>query len=67
MSKPEARELARQSGFGNADKPDSQDICFVPDGDYAKIIELHTGKPSTPGDYVDESGKVLGRHKGIVH
>ena len=66
-SKAETRTIAAQGGLGNADKPDSQDICFVPDGDYAKIIELHTGKPSTPGDYVDGDGKVLGRHKGIVH
>ena len=48
LRKTEARELARQSDFINADKPDSQDICFVPDGDYAKIIELRTGKRPSP-------------------
>ncbi len=66
MSKPEARELARQSGFGNADKPDSQDICFVPDGNYAAAIERYTGQAPEPGDFVSADGRVLGRHRGLV-
>lgn len=50
-----------------ADKPDSQDICFVPDGNYAAVIEkLHPGS-AQPGDIVDQSGKVLGTHEGIIH
>ena len=65
--KTETRRIAAEGGLSNADKPDSQDICFVPDGNYAKIIELRTGKAPTPGNYVDREGHVLGRHKGIVH
>lgn len=67
LKKTETRKLAEEKGFVNADKPDSQDICFVPDGDYAKIIELHTGKPSVQGDFVDKTGKILGKHRGIIH
>lgn len=67
MCKDETRKIAEESGFLNARKPDSQDICFVPDGDYARVIELHTGKKSVPGNFVDTSGKVLGQHKGIIH
>ena len=66
LRKTEARELARQSDFINADKPDSQDICFVPDGDYAKIIELRTGKKAEPGNFIDKDGHILGRHSGII-
>ena len=66
LRKTEARDLAREANFINADKPDSQDICFVPDGDYAKIIELRTGKKSEPGNFVDKSGSILGRHNGII-
>ncbi len=67
MTKQETRRIAEENGFINAAKPDSQDICFVPDGDYAKIVELHSGKKSEPGNFVDTSGNVLGRHKGIIH
>ena len=67
MCKEETRKIAEESGFINAKKPDSQDICFVPDGDYAKVIELHTGKKAVPGNFVDKNGKILGRHKGIIH
>ena len=59
--------MADSLGFFNARKPDSQDICFVPDGDYAAFIRRHSGKADTPGDFVDESGRILGRHKGIAH
>ncbi len=67
LTKAEARVLAEDNGFINANKPDSQDICFVPDGDYASVIEKHTGKKYLPGNYVSTSGEVLGEHKGIIH
>ena len=67
MRKTEVRAIAEESGFVNADKPDSQDICFVPNGDYASVIELQTGKRSPQGNFVDMHGNVLGRHKGVIH
>lgn len=66
MTKEAVRELAEKLDLINAKKHDSQDICFVPDGDYAKFIEQYTGKSYPNGDFVDESGKVLGEHKGII-
>ncbi len=66
LSKAEVREIAEQNGFINADKPDSQDICFIPDGDYATFIEKRTGKTYEPGDFVDKEGNVLGRHNGLI-
>lgn len=66
MKKSEIRAIALQQGFVNAAKHDSQDICFVPDGDYAAFIEKHTGKAFPHGDFVDQNGKVLGEHKGII-
>lgn len=67
LTKPEVRAIAAEQGFVNARKPDSQDICFVPDGDYARIIQLRTGIVPEPGDFVDQNGKILGRHRGIIH
>lgn len=67
ITKEEARKVAQQAGFGNAERKDSQDICFVPDGDYAGFIEHYSGKRYPPGDFTDKDGKVLGRHKGIIH
>ena len=67
MHKSETRRIAEEQGFYNADKPDSQDICFVPDGDYAKFIEKYTGKKTPEGDFVDKEGNYIGRHKGIIH
>ena len=67
LKKTETRKIAEENGFVNANKPDSQDICFVPDGDYASIIEMMTGNKSKPGNFVDTKGKVLGRHKGIIN
>lgn len=67
MHKSETRRIAEEQGFYNADKPDSQDICFVPNGDYAGFIARFTGHGCPAGDFVDEEGHVLGRHKGIVH
>ena len=62
--KPAIRDKARQAGLDNADKGDSQDICFVPDGDYVGFLRRE-GLPLTPGDFVDRNGRVLGRHKGL--
>ena len=67
FTKAEIREMALSSGFFNAEKKDSQDICFVPDGDYAAFIQNYTGKKYPEGDYIDISGKVLGKHKGIIN
>jgi tRNA-specific 2-thiouridylase len=66
-SKPETRELARRFGLPVADKQDSQDICFVPSGKYTEVIERLKPGAAEPGDIVDVSGKVLGRHHGIIH
>lgn len=66
LTKPEVREIAAENGFVNANKHDSQDICFVPNGDYFSFIEKHTGKTYPAGDFVDLNGKVLGQHKGII-
>jgi len=66
MSKPKVREIAAELGLANAEKPDSQDICFVA-GDYAEVVERLRPEAGTPGDIVDEAGRVLGRHDGIVH
>ena len=67
LRKQEVRRIAEENGFINAKKHDSQDICFVPDGDYASFIERYTGKADTPGDFVDLQGNVIARHKGITH
>lgn len=65
-SKTEIREIADKQGFINAGKKDSQDICFVPDGDYAKFIENYLGKTYPKGNFVDINGNVLGEHQGII-
>jgi tRNA-specific 2-thiouridylase len=66
-SKDETRALATKYGLSVADKPDSQDICFVPDGNYAKLIEKLRPGSAEPGDIVDTDGKVLGQHNGVIH
>lgn len=66
MHKTEVRRIAQQQNFVNAAKQDSQDICFVPDGDYARFLEQYTGKHYPEGDFLDESGKVVGKHRGAV-
>ena len=66
MRKSEVRDIAGSSGFVNANKPDSQDICFVPDGDYARVVEMHAGRSFAEGNFVDREGNILGRHKGII-
>ena len=66
LTKPEVRCLAEAHGLVSAHKRDSQDICFIPDGDYAGFIERYTGKSFEPGNFVDQEGHVLGQHKGII-
>ena len=66
-TKAETRALARQYGLEVADKPDSQDICFVPDGNYAGVIEKLRPGAAEPGDIVDLDGRVLGHHRGVLH
>ena len=66
-TKDEVREIAASLGMAVATKPDSQEICFVPDNNYARYIEEETGKPCMAGNFVDKSGTVLGKHKGIIH
>ena len=65
-SKEEVREIADKYGFINSDKPDSQDICFVTNGDYGDFLEKFRGKPYPSGDFVDENGKKLGEHRGTI-
>ena len=64
--KVNVREIAKENGFINADKKDSQDICFVPDGDYVKIIKLNCDKRIDIGNFVDKYGNILGTHSGII-
>jgi len=65
-TKDEVREMAKKISLGIASKPDSQEICFVPDNDYAKFIEENTGKKIEEGNFVNTKGQVIGRHKGII-
>lgn len=66
-SKAETRALAAKYGLAVADKPDSQDICFVPNGNYAAVIEKLRPGSADPGDIVDMEGRVLGQHRGVIH
>lgn len=66
-TKAEVRKIAQEHGFVNARKRESQDICFVPEGDYTKVIELVTGQKAIPGEIVDLCGNVIGKHKGTIH
>jgi len=67
LTKAETRAIAAELGLEVADKPDSQDICFVPDGDYAALIRKLRPEGVAPGDIVDLDGRVLGQHEGIIH
>ena len=67
LTKPEVREIAEKHGFVNARKRDSQDICFVPDGDYARFIKENCGAGFDEGDFVDRNGSFIAKHKGIIH
>lgn len=66
-TKDEIRKIAAEQGFINANKGDSQDICFVPDGDYASFIKRETGYESQEGHYLDIDGNIIGKHKGVIH
>lgn len=67
LTKPEIRAKAEESGLVNANRPDSQDICFVPNGDYAAFIEESGGFVSEKGNYTDINGNILGKHQGVIH
>ena len=67
MAKPDVRRLAAEAGLAVAAKLDSQDICFVPDGDYAGLVKRLRPETAAPGDIVDLAGRVLGEHRGVVH
>ena len=66
LTKEQSRAIAEAQGFLNARKRDSQDICFVPDGDYVAFMEHYTGKKYTPGDFLDLNGNIVGKHRGSV-
>jgi tRNA-specific 2-thiouridylase len=67
LPKARVREIAAELGLGVATKPDSQDICFVPDGDYAGLVRKLRPEAETAGEIVDLAGRVLGRHRGLIH
>jgi tRNA-specific 2-thiouridylase len=67
LPKDEVRRIAAEIGLEVAAKPDSQDICFVPDGDYARLVKRLRPETEEPGEIVDLDGRVLGRHRGVVH
>ena len=66
LSKEEIRAIAARQGFGNAEKKESQDICFIPDGDYAAFLRRYMGREYPPGPFLDQNGRRLGTHEGIV-
>ena len=66
-SKDEVRALAASAGLPSANRSDSQDICFVRDGDYASFILGHTGRKQPEGDFTDSEGRILGRHRGLLN
>ena len=66
-SKDEVRAIATEHGFCSASRPDSQDICFIPDGDYGAFIRSYTGREYEEGDFLTVDGRVVGRHKGLIH
>ena len=66
LTKNQTRAIALEKDLINASKPDSQDICFVPDGDYAGFIERYTQKTFPKGNFIDKDGNILGEHNGII-
>lgn len=66
FTKDVTRSIAERAGLPVAHKPDSEEICFIPDNNYAKFIEEDTGRPFVPGNFVDEEGNILGKHRGIA-
>jgi tRNA-uridine 2-sulfurtransferase len=67
LPKPAVREIARELALVVADKPDSQDICFVPDGDYARVVAKVRPEAARGGEIVDRDGQILGAHRGLIH
>jgi len=67
LNKKEVRVIAEEAGLGNADKPDSQDVCFILNGGYAEFIEKYRGYRSSPGNFINMDGRILGHHRGIEH
>src|SRR5205823_6507411 len=67
MEKPEVRRIAEELKLPVFNKPDSQEICFVPDNDYARLVKAKTPEKMTPGTFVDPAGKILGHHAGYQH
>src|SRR3546814_8984500 len=67
LPKARVREIAAELGLGVASNPDSQDICFVPDGDYATLVKKLRPEADASGDIVDEAGRKLGEHRGLIH
>ncbi len=67
LSKPEVRELARKWGFSVADRPDSQDLCFLAGGDYRDFLSRHAPETVNPGEIIDGNGKVIGQHQGLAY
>jgi tRNA-specific 2-thiouridylase len=67
LPKPAVREIARELALVVADKKDSQDICFVPDGDYASVVKKVRPEAAQPGEIVDMDGRVIGAHRGLIH
>jgi tRNA-specific 2-thiouridylase len=67
LPKAAVREIARELQLAVAGKPDSQDICFVPDGDYARVVAAVRPEAAVPGEIVDRAGRVLGAHRGLIH
>lgn len=65
-TKQQVRDIAAENGFVSSDRPDSQDICFVPDGCYREFIESFTGKKFVPGEFVGTDGRIWGTHKGLI-
>ena len=66
LTKTQVRQIAQENGFANARKRDSQDICFVPDGDYGAFLQRYTGKTYPEGDFLDLQGQVVGHHRGAA-
>lgn len=66
-SKDEVRKIAKEIGLEVHNKPDSQDICFIPDGDYEKFLKTYSNRESIPGDFVDKNGNKVGKHNGLVN
>ena len=66
LTKSEIREIAASQGFSNAHRSDSQDICFIPDGDYVSFIKRESDIVEIPGDYINLRGDIIGRHEGII-